>query len=174
MESKNESYFALYKNANTLDDLNDCIRVICKDFSFSQFSIVELFKFKKKIKIESYSTYPKKWVKKYVENGYYVDDPVCVVPCKYRLPFHWDVHFFKNLTKNQQKIFKEAKEFGIISGTTIPLIQSDEFYQSYLTILNQNLVKNWSLLSKLFMVGNMYFIEKRRIESVEESYLIKI
>jgi DNA-binding CsgD family transcriptional regulator len=67
-------------------------------------------------------TYPSTWVNYYMENKYYLDDPVTIQGEKDVLPFEWGGNdYIKQLTKPQAKVFNEGGEYSIRNGFTIPI-----------------------------------------------------
>ena len=109
----------------------------CFDFNIEQFAMA-LFSGKKKL-TESfgvYGTYSNEWVEHYKKEKYYLCDPVFVALKKAALPFEWGTDSFDGLLPIQQTLMEEARDFGIRSGTTIPLIPHPTFH-GFATIINQ-------------------------------------
>ena len=67
-------------------------------------------------------TYPKAWVDYYLENEYYLIDPVTIQGEKDILPFEWGgCDYIKKLSKTESRVFNEGGEFLIRNGFTIPI-----------------------------------------------------
>jgi hypothetical protein len=66
----------------------------------------------------SFSTYPDEWLTHYLTRKYHEQDFV-LLKNSY-LPFAWGEKISKNITPLQRQIFKEAQDFGIYKGITIP------------------------------------------------------
>lgn len=109
---------------------------ICNDFDIESFALA-VFSGKQNI-IESfclYTTYPKEWVHRYEEEQYHLHDPVFDTLKKVAAPFEWSTNSFRNLLPIQQTLMKEAYDFGIKSGETIPLIPHPNFH-GFATVAN--------------------------------------
>ncbi len=135
------------KIEEALEEINEVIRVdgdvfkilekICRNFSARYFSLA-IFYGEKSIS-ESffmYSTYSEKWEQQYIKNKYYVCDPIFKSLQKIAFPFEWEIKNFKDLTPQQRNFAKEAYNFGIRSGLTIPLSPQPNFH-GFFTIFNQ-------------------------------------
>ena len=67
-------------------------------------------------------TYPNAWVEYYMQNEYYLIDPVVIRGENETIPFEWGgKKFLKSLTKNQAEIFYEAEDYFIHNGYTVPI-----------------------------------------------------
>lgn len=110
---------------------------ICFDFNIEQFAIA-VFSGRKKI-TESFGvhgTYTKEWVEYYKEQKYHLCDPVFSCLQKAAIPFEWSTDDFDGLIPIQQVLMEEARDFGIRSGITIPLIPHPTFH-GFATIINR-------------------------------------
>jgi LuxR family transcriptional activator of conjugal transfer of Ti plasmids len=68
------------------------------------------------------TTYPSAWGQQYCANRYDRIDPVIARAVTTTLPFAWSAdRFDTKLTKKQKWLFREASEFGIRHGITIPI-----------------------------------------------------
>ncbi|PHQ60917.1 MAG: hypothetical protein COC03_00800 [Robiginitomaculum sp.] len=68
------------------------------------------------------TNYPDEWRKRYLWKNYHLNDPVSVLGKKSRLPFIWGSDsFLKKFGSDQKIVFYEAREFGVVSGFTIPV-----------------------------------------------------
>lgn len=68
------------------------------------------------------STYPKTWTDHYFRQKYEDVDPVISGARNGVEPFHWGRDFASGrLSRQQQTLFDEASEFGILGGVTIPI-----------------------------------------------------
>lgn len=68
------------------------------------------------------TTYPRSWVERYCANRYDRIDPVIARSVTTTLPFAWsEDRFDATLTKKQKCLLREASEFGIRHGVTIPI-----------------------------------------------------
>lgn len=153
------------RSAKTVEQLNHRFEQICHTHGIESFSIVELTSNNNKRTFHTYSTYPDNWIEHYVDNQYYEYDPVFVNPAHAPLPFYWHHNLMKNLTKQQQDLFKDAYSFGVRSGTTIPLMPVKNRY-SYLTFLNINIANNFDLMFWMRAVGDTYFAVHNTLSSI--------
>ncbi len=151
------------KIERTIKEINEEIRSdkeifkilknICRRFCIKHFSLAIFYG--KESTMESfflYSTYSSKWVHQYKERKYHLCDPIFNCLQKIAYPFEWKIKGFKNLTPLQSKLMKEAYEFGIRSGITIPLLPQVNSH-GFLTILNQTSLHP-DILYTLSLVAN--------------------
>ncbi len=66
----------------------------------------------------SFSTYPEEWLERYLTQKYYENDYVLLK--KSFLPFVWGEKISPNITPLQGQIFKEAQDFHVFKGITVP------------------------------------------------------
>lgn len=124
-------------SVNNQEDFFSIFKDICYEFNIEKFALA-IFSGKKNI-LESfciYDTYPEAWKNRYNEKQYHMYDPVFANLKKIALPFEWSTQSFDTLLPVQQMLMKEAYDFGIKSGVTIPLIPHAHF-QGFVTLLNQ-------------------------------------
>jgi LuxR family transcriptional regulator, activator of conjugal transfer of Ti plasmids len=68
------------------------------------------------------TTYPDEWVKRYTDQNYVQLDPVVDEGPRSKIPFEWSkVADPKRLNPTQRAFFKEAADFGIANGVTVPI-----------------------------------------------------
>ncbi|WP_315833507.1 LuxR family transcriptional regulator [Bradyrhizobium prioriisuperbiae] len=68
------------------------------------------------------SAYPSDWVRRYVQRGYALVDPVVRRAGRERTLFSWDGRIRKPpSTREQGRFFDEAMVFGVRSGITVPI-----------------------------------------------------
>lgn len=68
--------------------------------------------------------YPAEWVRRFSEYKLYEIDPVLIYAEHSLLPFSWaDPVFRARLTDPQLQILKDAEQFGLVGGYTIPIHQ---------------------------------------------------
>lgn len=66
----------------------------------------------------SFSTYPQEWLKHYLAQKYHENDYVLLKNSFF--PFAWGEKVSTNITSLQRQIFKEAQDFHIFQGITVP------------------------------------------------------
>lgn len=126
----------------------------CTDFGIEQFAIA-VFSGKKKItdSFFAYNTYPEGWEKRYKQKEYYLRDPVFAALKNAAVPFSWSTDDFDDILPVQKTLMKEARDFGICLGITIPLIPHSTFH-GFVTIINQPFL-HYSILYSLSLIGNI-------------------
>lgn len=68
------------------------------------------------------TNYDDEWRTRYNERCYKHYDPVALVSKRSRLPFFWNsLGFLRQFPKDQRRVFHEARNFGILSGYSIPI-----------------------------------------------------
>lgn len=68
------------------------------------------------------TTYPDEWVKRYIDKDYVHLDPVVEEGSSSKVPFEWSkVAEPGLLDRRQREFFKEAADFGIANGITVPI-----------------------------------------------------
>lgn len=123
--------------AQSNQEMFNIFQDVCYDFNIDKFALA-LFSGKKKITETFcvYDTYSKEWVQHYKEEKYFLCDPVFGTLKKVAIPFEWSSDNFDKLLPTQKKLMEEARDFGIFSGVTIPLIPHPTFH-GFATVLNQ-------------------------------------
>ncbi|MGO4524961.1 autoinducer binding domain-containing protein [Microvirga sp. 2MCAF35] len=82
------------------------------------------------------SNYPRNWIERYFEQGYEAIDPIVVNARKQKRAFAWDSEKRAGGHSSEQaRFFKEARDFNIGSGLTIP-IRSGSGQITALTLAN--------------------------------------
>ena len=77
------------------------------------------------------TNYPAEFVQFYIDNHYYVIDPVYEVSQQLDRPFGWEeIANFVELADHQLALFGEARRYGIVHGITVPLHIPSESYAS--------------------------------------------
>jgi len=77
------------------------------------------------------TNYPAEFVRSYVENHYYIIDPVYEVSQQLDRPFGWEeITDFGELAEHQIALVGEARRYGIAHGVTVPLHIPGESYAS--------------------------------------------
>lgn len=70
------------------------------------------------------SSFPAEWRERYLARGYDRVDPVVRATFQRALPFSWDEACRAGVEPAQQRIFDEAREFGLWRGLTVPVRES--------------------------------------------------
>ena len=66
--------------------------------------------------------YPRNWVECYSEKKWYLIDPVFHRADRSRRAFYWDdPHFYAAMTRDQRKMQRLARQFGVAHGYTVPI-----------------------------------------------------
>jgi hypothetical protein len=77
----------------------------------------------KKEAISIHSTYSEEWVERYLTKKYYESDYGLIR--NLFLPYAWGTNISKDTTPLQKQIFKEAEDFRIFKGITIPFFSKE-------------------------------------------------
>src|SRR5689334_8915675 len=68
------------------------------------------------------TTYPDRWVARYISKRYHEIDPVVIQARRCATPFRWDCRSPLPAASDQQRrLFSEAEEFGIECGVSFPI-----------------------------------------------------
>jgi DNA-binding CsgD family transcriptional regulator len=68
------------------------------------------------------TSYPAEWRNRYRRRSYETEDPVIVLGRHERVPFAWgDEAYLKQIAPSPRRLFFEARDFGILTGFTIPV-----------------------------------------------------
>jgi LuxR family quorum-sensing system transcriptional regulator CciR len=68
------------------------------------------------------TNYPEDFVRSYIDNHYFIIDPVYELSQQLDRPFDWDeITKFAELAEHQMALFGEARRYGIVHGVTVPL-----------------------------------------------------
>src|SRR5262245_66081133 len=66
--------------------------------------------------------YPREWTERYVRKGHISHDMVSRHAARTIRPFPWlEIGRIADFTPDQQRVFREALEFGLRSGGTVPI-----------------------------------------------------
>lgn len=104
------------------------------------------------------TNYPAEFVHSYIENHYYIIDPVYEVSQQLERPFRWEeIPDFVELTKRQRALFDEAREYGIVHGITVPLHIPSESYASCTFARAEPFEVTPSLMAALHIVAAFAF-----------------
>lgn len=150
------------------EDVFKALKNICHNFCIKRFSL-SIFSGNERI-TESfylYSTCASKWEQHYKENKYYLCDPIFHSLQKAAMPFEWHTKNLEGLFPLQQDLMRDANNFGIRSGTTIPLLPHSTFH-GFFTIFNQTLVHP-DIVYTLSLVANV--CTEKIIEMKERKFL---
>jgi len=73
-------------------------------------------------RIPGFASFPQEWIDRYVRHRYLQLDPVVDLAARSTRPFYWGHgRFLRAFRKQQRVVFEEAREFGIVSGLSIPV-----------------------------------------------------
>jgi hypothetical protein len=134
-----EKMVSAFEKTGTLKDLNTQFENVCAQFEIDQFAIISLRKDTSFLYVpveesEVFDTYPRQWKQHYLHSRYYVYDPLHQA-LGFKGPFGWNEKSFRFETPLQKKIFREAYDYGIRKGTTIPTL-AWRGEQTFVTVLN--------------------------------------
>lgn len=112
--------------ANDLIDLAQALREYTKILGFNKFSF-QILKSPHGPRPTFYLTgFPEEWTKRYVSGSYVRHDMIARNAARIIRPFTWlEIGRFDDYTNDQKRVFNEAREFGIISGGSVPVFGAD-------------------------------------------------
>ena len=162
-----ESLISRFSNENSLLGIKKVFIEICKHYSFDQFVLAKFYYSKNLLNYELCSdNYPLEWMKHYVKNQYYLNDPRLKDFGTIHPPIIWDLKKETNgLSPIQKVIFKEACEFNAEEGMTIPF-KVQKGSQAYISVLRKKKI-NPEALHILTRATDLYFERKDFFESKE-------
>ncbi|MFQ3894799.1 LuxR family transcriptional regulator [Sphingobium sp. R-7] len=104
------------------------------------------------------TNYPDEFVQFYIDNHYFVSDPVYDVSQQLDRPFNWDeITNFIELADHQKALFNEARRYGIVHGITVPLHIPSESYASCSFARPEPIEITPSLMTTLQIVAGFAF-----------------
>jgi hypothetical protein len=145
-----------------LEFAQKCLQEVDHDF----FTLFDL----KQGEDASFSTYPKEWCTRYLSQKYYEHDYVFLKHLY--LPVIWGEQISKNVPTAQKQIFKEAQDFNIYKGITVPFLTPN--LREFITIAfnKKDKISSNKLLclsSELHIACQMIFTYKHILESDSDS-----
>lgn len=104
------------------------------------------------------TNYPAEFVQSYIENHYFIIDPVYDVSQQLDRPFGWEeITSFVELADHQHALFGEARRYGIVHGITVPLHIPSESYASCSFARPEPIEITPSLMATLQIVAGFAF-----------------
>jgi len=117
-----ENFIAEMTAAQTLDDVFAGLRLHVERMGFERFTYELMWPEAPNKRPLFITSYPKDWIKHYVEKKYAGDDLVCRMAAQLVRPFVWpEISTQANLTQSQRLVFNEAADAGLRTGGTVPL-----------------------------------------------------
>ena len=116
----------------TIDDVETRLGFISEEAGFSNFSYIGGTAMNVTAKGHAMwqdppimmMTFPMEWIKLYHLRDYARVDPVVSATLNHRLPIAWDIETFGSIGPEQREFFRNAHDFGIRRGLSIPLYGS--------------------------------------------------
>ena len=162
-----ESILEALLSSQTYMELDNVLTEIFEHYDIERYAFVDILNVGQEKNIKGFlTTYPQAWLEHYVENKYHNHDPVFLSCGKMRLPFNWDRKTLQNLTPIQKQIFKDATDFNIKCGTTIPLFPRADG-QSFLTILDHLSIHPY--ISYILTVASQLYYDRRKTLDANQS-----
>ena len=145
-------------------DIDNALAQVFEYYDIEKYAFVDISITGQEKNIKGFlTTYPKPWQEHYIREKYCNHDPVFLSYGKMQLPFTWDQSIVETSTKIQQKIFKDAADFNIRQGTTIPLLPRAEG-QSFVTVLDHLEIPPY-ISYTITLATQLYFDRKRIIDA---------
>lgn len=113
-------------SARTAEDLNERLAALARNLGYDYYSYV-LADPRQAAEAGDASpmilcSYPAEWFQRYLRRRYATIDPVVTQGRGARLPFFWgSANFLNHLGPRPRRFFFEARDFGIVSGVTVPV-----------------------------------------------------
>jgi Autoinducer binding domain. len=126
-----------------------------------------------------YSSYPQEWLNHYKQNNYANTDFVHLTAQNKLLPFSWGEFSTHQITTEQRNIFREARDFNINAGITIPLIKERFSAITLSTSLSQSKIESKykyiekDLLILQCLLSNGFINYSKDIIDTYSNYLVK-
>lgn len=167
-------------NIDNINKIENLIQFVGFYYNFEYYTLYD----HKKL----YSSYPNSWLQHYESNRYARFDYVHMKAQTTILPFIWHTHNKEGLTKQQKRIFQEAKDCGINAGITVPLLKGSFLSMTFSSshplpvkinhynelhndlLLLQCLLSNELILENIsiFSVYTNLFIEQRYVDYLKK------
>ncbi len=113
--------------ASSLTELQKAVSTYLDDYGFSTFAFEIVRGTQQANKTLSLMTnYPDEWIERYIKEGYFRDDPVHRRAHGSLVPFEWSDILDSDVSQKAGLIFREAGEFNIRDGLTIPTRGMDQ------------------------------------------------
>lgn len=159
----NDPLMTLY-HSKSIEELNDNFKKTCEAYFIEKFALATLLKTKTSRINQIFSTldnYPPEWMNDYKNEKYYLDDPVFIRAQQTTIPCYWHIDKFSDVNDNQKKILIEAFDFGIKSGTIVPILPNGKMC-GLLSLIDTNIhhpevLYVLSNASHIYLNRNEYF-----------------
>lgn len=158
-------------DAASLEQLQERFKNICEYYNIEKYALVKILKkninnIDKNNDFKCFVNYPEEWQRHYIQNKYYLKDPVLINIKNLSQATYWHTENFKDTTTEQKKILFECSDFNIKSGTTIPLLPSNK-YNGFLTLISTNIhdpkvIYNLANAAIIFLERSEYFLNKNK------------
>ncbi|MCE9687100.1 LuxR family transcriptional regulator [Shewanella sp. AS16] len=114
---------------NSFDELKDCCELFCQltDIPYYLIGIIgQESSYAPTIRL--LSNYPEEWLARYFKEGKQQADPVVKYIIQHQSPIRWDKLIASDNFNSATglKVFKDAAEYGLFNGISIPLKSSSE------------------------------------------------
>lgn len=123
---RGQGVFDRVSAARTREDLNDCLTRLARDLGYDYYSYVLSDPRQAAEPGDGgpmiLCSYPAEWFQRYLRRHYATIDTVVTGGRHARLPFFWgSANFLDHLEPRPRRFFLEARDFGIVSGVTVPV-----------------------------------------------------
>lgn len=159
---------AFVDNANratTLDEVAHLVADAAAEIGFDYYSLVHHVDFAVRLpEFVRLSNYPASWVGRFMEQRYFLDDPVHAACQTTAVGFKWaDVARLIALTERQRAILSSASKEGLGAGFTVPVHVPGEFTGSASFSVEQGRTMDDEALPAAQYLGAFGFEAARRI-----------
>ena len=145
--------------ASSNEALRDGLADAASQMDFAYFALVQHGGLPRLIDSSILGTnYPEEFVRFYLDNHYYIIDPVYEVSQQLDRPFCWqEIVDFAELAENQLALFEEARRYGIAHGVTVPLHIPSEPHASCTFARREPIEITPSLMTTLHIIAGFAF-----------------
>lgn len=154
-----------FMNTQTLDDLAILFQNIVVSLGGAKFAFAQFRTWNQASCFSLIHTYDQEWTQHYIQKQYNLCDPVYLAFETLYNPYAWDFSKSQDLSPKQKVLFKEASDFGLCSGLTVPIVDLVSRTRSFMTIIGdtKNLHKT-EILHTLWGVSRLFWERKQSIE----------
>ncbi len=111
------------KTASNLDELGKAFHMATQGLGFNHYACVSCVEFGQLPEGAVFlADYPGDWTNHYLAQQYDRQDRILQISLKQSMPFSWDAPFVtQRITPEQNEIFDEAQDAGLLYGITVPI-----------------------------------------------------
>lgn len=137
-------------------------------FEVSKFALATFRTSAQKASLDLTHTYEQEWVDHYLARQYQVFDPVFLSLKTLWKPKVWDYSSDTKMSDKQRTLLKEASDFNLCSGITLPLTDLASGSRSFLTFIGKShLLRSSKSSQTLAWLGRLFYEKKASLDKAE-------